>query len=72
MHSLRQAKFVARLLLVWFVFSIGIASASPLVSPKAMELVCSSGGVMKLVSSDNNNADVLACFVILIFRGSYA
>lgn len=57
MHSLRQAKFVARLLLVWFVFSIGIASASPLVSPKAMELVCSSGGVMKLVSSDNNNAD---------------
>lgn len=57
MHSLRQAKFVARLLLVWFVFSIGIASASPLVSPKAMELVCSSGGVMKLVSSDSNNAD---------------
>ena len=57
MHSLRQTKFIARLMLVWFVFSIGIASASPLVSPKAMELVCSSGGVMKLVSSDSNNAD---------------
>ena len=57
MHSLRQATFIARLMLVWFVFSIGIASASPLVSPKAMELVCSSGGVMKLVSNDNNNAD---------------
>jgi hypothetical protein len=57
MHALRQAKFIARLMLVWFVFSIGIASASPLVSPKAMELVCSSGGVMKLVSSDNNNTD---------------
>ena len=57
MNSLRQAKFIARFMLVWFVFSIGIASASPLVSPKAMELVCSSGGVMKLVSSDSNNAD---------------
>ena len=57
MNSLRQAKFIARFILVWFVFSIGIASASPLVSPKAMELVCSSGGVMKLVSSDSNNTD---------------
>lgn len=57
MHALRQAKFIARLMLVWFVFSIGVASATPVVSPNSMELVCSSGGVMKLVSSDSNNAD---------------
>jgi hypothetical protein len=57
MHTLRHAKWIARIMLVWFVFSIGIASASPLVSPKAMELICTTGGVMKLVPSDQNNAD---------------
>jgi hypothetical protein len=57
MHSLRQAKSFARFMLVWFVMSLGVASASSLVSPKAMEIVCTAGGVMKLVSSDNNNAD---------------
>lgn len=57
MYKLRQAKFVARFMLVWFVFSIGIASASPLVLPKAMELICTTGGVMKLVPSDNNKVD---------------
>ena len=57
MHKLRQAKIIARFMLVWFVFSMGLAAASPVVSPKAMELVCTTGGVMKLVSSDSNNAD---------------
>ena len=57
MHSLRQAKSFARFMLVWFVMSLGVASASSLVSPKAMEIVCTAGGVMKLVPSDNNNAD---------------
>lgn len=57
MYTLRHAKWFARIMLVWFVFSIGVASASPLVSPKAMELVCTTGGVMKLVPSDQNNAD---------------
>jgi len=57
MHSLRQAKSFARFMLVWFVMSVGVASASSLVSPKAMEMVCTAGGVIKLVPSDSNNAD---------------
>ena len=48
---MRQAKNLARFVLVWFALSLGVAMASPLVAPKAMELVCTTGGTMKLVSA---------------------
>ena len=48
MQRLRQARFLARLVLAWFALSLGVAIASPLVSPKAMQLVC-SGAAIKLV-----------------------
>ena len=53
MDYLRQFKTLARFVLVWFVMSVGVAMASPLVAPKAMELVCTTGGAMKMVSSDD-------------------
>lgn len=49
MQALRNAQHIARLVLAWFVCSIGVAVASPVIHPKAMDLVCSSGGSMKLV-----------------------
>ena len=55
MDYLRQTKTLARLVLVWFALSLGVAMASSLVAPKAMELVCTTGGAMKMVSS--NDAD---------------
>ena len=48
MQRLRQARFLARLVLAWFALSIGVAVASPIVQPKAVQLVC-SGGQMKLM-----------------------
>jgi hypothetical protein len=58
MHALRQARFLARLVLAGFVLALGMAIASPLVQPKAMELVCASGGAMKLIikSADGGEA----------------
>ncbi len=53
MDYLRQFKTLSRFVLVWFVMSVGVAMASPLVAPKAMELVCTTGGAMKMVSSDD-------------------
>ena len=50
---MRQAKNLARFVLVWFALSLGVAMASPLVAPKAMEQVCTTGGVAKIVSSDD-------------------
>jgi hypothetical protein len=49
MQTLRHARFLARLVLAWFVLSLGAAIASPLIQPQALELVCSAGGAMKLI-----------------------
>jgi len=58
MQTLRQARFLARLVLVWFALALGAAIASPLVKPQAIELVCASGGAMKLIvkSDDGSQA----------------
>ena len=39
---------LGRAVLAWFLLSLGVAVASPLVNPQALELVCSGAGVMKL------------------------
>lgn len=58
MHSLRSAKNLARLVLLWFVLSLGAAVASPLIKPQAMELVCSGSGATKLlVKTDDGSKD---------------
>ena len=49
MQCLRNAHRLTRLVLVWFVMAIGVAVASPLVHPQSTTLVCSVGGVMKLL-----------------------
>lgn len=58
MQQLRTARFfgcnLARLVLAWFVLSVGVAVAAPLVNPKAMELVCSGAGMVKLVVSNDD------------------
>jgi hypothetical protein len=45
----RPAAGLIRLVLLWFALSIGVAVASPIVHPQAMELVCSSAGAVKAV-----------------------
>jgi hypothetical protein len=49
MDILRRAQHITRFVLVWFALSIGVAMASPMVNPKALDVVCSSGGGMKWV-----------------------
>ena len=48
MHRLRQARHLARLVLAWFVLSLGVAVASPMVQPQGLEFIC-SGGAMKVL-----------------------
>lgn len=55
MQTLRRAHFLARLVLAWFALAPGVAAASPLVNPKAMELVCSAAGTVKLVQLDDGS-----------------
>ena len=49
LQTLRSAHRIARLVLVWFLLSLGVAIASPLVNPQSTELICSGTGVMKLL-----------------------
>jgi hypothetical protein len=56
MQTLRQARFLARLVLAWFALALGVAIASPIVKPQAMELVCSSGGAVKLIVVGDGDA----------------
>jgi hypothetical protein len=55
MQTLRHAHQLTRFVLVWFALSLGVAMASPLVSPKSMDMVCTSGGVIKWVVSDEGD-----------------
>jgi hypothetical protein len=55
LQSLRQAKLLARLVLVWFVLSLGVAVASPLVNPGGSQLVC-SGASIKLINADGEES----------------
>lgn len=45
-----------RFVLLWFVLAIGVAIAAPVVQPQAMELVCSSGGTIKLIVQTDDGA----------------
>lgn len=47
---------LGRLVLLWFVLSLGAAIASPVVNPQAMEVVCSSAGAVKVVVKTDDGA----------------
>ncbi len=48
--------FLGRAVLAWFALSLGVAVASPMVNPQAMELVCSSTGVVKVIVKTDDGA----------------
>ena len=57
MHLLRTSSLLARLALAWFVMTLCVAGASPMVHPVAVEIVCSAGGSVKVVvTSDDGTA----------------
>eukprot|EP01035_Chromulina_nebulosa_P038277 gene38277-51697_t len=60
MHALRLPSrslgLIGRWVLLWFVLSLGVAVASPLVHPQSMELVCSGAGPIKVVVHTEDGA----------------
>jgi len=57
--NLRRTIYAMRLwVLAWFMASLGVAIAAPIVQPKPMQLVCSSTGtIMLLVQSDDGTVE---------------
>jgi len=56
MTVLRRAHQLSRLVLLWFVLSLGVAIAAPVLHPQAMELVCSSAGAIKVIVKSADGA----------------
>ena len=44
METLRRARRLTCLFLAWFALSVGVAVASPVVDPQAMDTICSPAG----------------------------
>ena len=64
MQTLRHAQQLARLVLVWFMCALGVAVASPMVHPQAMEMVCSSGGAVKLLVKTANGVQEMGAHAL--------
>ena len=56
LQTIRSLRWLARLVLAWFVLSIGVAVASPLVNPQGMELICSGSGAIKILVKTDDGA----------------
>lgn len=56
MPALRHARHLVRFVLAWFVLSLGVAIASPVVQPQAMQLVCSAAGAIKVIVQTDDGA----------------
>lgn len=57
LHRLRRFTALTRFVLVWFVLSMGVAIASPIVKPQDILLVCSASGAMKVVVKNTSSSD---------------
>jgi len=51
LQALRQSRFIARCVLVWFAVAMAAAVAAPIVNPQATAIVCSAAGEVKLVNA---------------------
>jgi len=59
MQTLRRLTMITRLVLAWFMLSLGVAVASPVVKPQNILLICTGTGAMKvLVQAEDGSGDV--------------
>lgn len=64
MQLLRNAKPLARFVLLWFVLSLGAAIASPWINPQPLQLVCSVAGLAKLVATSDDGTPSLVAYAL--------
>lgn len=59
MHALRTFAALRLVVLAWFMASMGVAIASPLVNPQTIEVICSGAGTIKLlVQTDDGTVEM--------------
>ena len=60
LHTLRNAPWLARLALLWFVLTLGAAVASPMVQPQHELVICTGAGMLKVVLADDGSVSTAA------------
>jgi len=50
MQTLRRFTMLTRLVLAWFVLSLGVAVAAPVIAPQHILFVCTGTGAMKVLT----------------------
>lgn len=48
LNTLRNTPWLARLALLWFALTLGVAVASPMVNPQEELIICTSAGMVKV------------------------
>jgi hypothetical protein len=54
----QYSKLLTKLVLVWFVMFVGASIAASIFKPTASQVICSSAGVMKMVSTDDGSTEI--------------
>ena len=49
LQTLRRSNWLAKLALLWFALTLGVAVASPMVNPQPELVICTSAGMVKVI-----------------------
>jgi hypothetical protein len=60
LQNLRNTPWLARLALLWFALTLGVAVASPMLNPQQELTICSAAGTVKLKISDDGSLNASA------------
>ena len=56
LHTLRNTPWLARVTLLWFALTLGVAAASPLVNPQNELVICTAVGMVKVALQADDSA----------------
>lgn len=60
LHTLRNSPWLAKLALLWFALTLGVAVASPVVNPQTELVICTGAGMLKVVLADDGSVTTAA------------
>lgn len=55
LHTLRNTPWLAKLALLWFALTLGVAVAAPMVNPQTELVICTGVGMLKVVLTDGGS-----------------
>ncbi|MBP9148964.1 MAG: DUF2946 family protein [Rhodoferax sp.] len=55
LHTLRNTPWLAKLALLWFALTLGVAVASPMVNPQEELIICTSAGMARVMLHDDGS-----------------